>query len=151
MYLAEAIKEKDFIEESINQLCDRIKELSVSTDDADVKLNKEFVKNKVKELENLYKESQRYSIIVDRAKVVSKIKLNDDEFSIADAENILESMRDKLDFFNVIKYHIEKYNLISQTFVCIDLEEIHAKIKGIMSDIRTIENSIERTLWNTEV
>jgi len=151
MYLAEAIKEKDFIEESINQLWDRIKELSVSTDDGDVKLNKELVKQKVKDLENLYKESQRYSIIVDRAKVVSKIKLNDDEFSIADAENILDSMRDKLDFFNALKYHVEKHNLSSQTFICVDLEDLHSKIKGIMADIRTIENSIERTLWNTEV
>ncbi|RLI65244.1 MAG: hypothetical protein DRO67_02920, partial [Candidatus Asgardarchaeum californiense] len=104
MYLAEAIKEKDFIEESINQLWDRIKELSVSTDDGGVKLNKELVKQKVKDLENLYKESQRYNIIIDRSKVVSKIKLNDDEFSIADAENILESMRAKLDFFNTLKY-----------------------------------------------
>ena len=151
MYLAEAIKEKDFIEESINQLWDRIKELSVSSDDGDVKLNKDRVKQKVKDLENLYKESQRYSIIVDRAKVVSKIKLNDDEISIADAENILDSMRDKLDFFNALKYHVEKFNLNSQTFICIDLEDLHLKIKGIMTDIRTIENSIERTLWNIEV
>jgi len=151
MYLAEAIKEKDFIEKSIIQLCDRIMDLSVTTDDVDVKLNRELVKQKVKDLDELYKKSQRYSIIIDRAKVVSKIKLNEDEFSIADAENILESMRSKLYFFNSIKQYIEKYNLDSGAFVCIDFEDLYVKIEGIMSDIRAIENSIERTLWNIEV
>ena len=63
MYLAEAIKEKDFIEKSIIQLCDRIMDLSVTTDDVDVKLNRELVKQKVKDLDELYKKSQRYSII----------------------------------------------------------------------------------------
>lgn len=151
MYLAEAIREKDYIQEIIDGLCGRIRELSVSSDDADVKLNKELAKNKVKELENLYKEWQKYVIIIARAKAASRIKLNDEDFSIADAENILESMRDKLDFFESIIIHLEVFNLAPQKFICMDLEEVHYRIKNLKSDIKAIENSIDRSLWNIEV
>jgi hypothetical protein len=151
MYLAEAIREKDYIQEIIDGLCDRIRELSVSADETDVKLNTELAKNKVKELENLYKEWQKYVIIIARAKVASRIKLNDEDFSIADAENILESMRDKLDFLEGLIIHLEAFNLAPQKFVCMDLEDIHSKVKNIKTDIRTIENSVERSLWNIEV
>ena len=151
MYLAEAIREKDYIQEVINGLCGRIRELSVSSDDADVKRNIELTENKVKELENLYKEWQKYVIIIARAKVASRIKLNDENFSIADAENILESMRDKLDFFESIIIHLEMFNLDPQKFICMDLEEIHSKIKNLKSDIKAIENSVDRSLWNIEV
>lgn len=151
MYLAEAIREKDYIQETIDGLCGRIKELSVSTDKMDVELNTELVKNKVKELENLYKEWQKYVIIIARAKVASRIKLNDEDFSIADAENILKSMGDKLDFLEGLIIHLEMFSLDPQKFICISLEDIHYKIKNIKSDIRTIENSIDRSLWNIEV
>ena len=151
MYLAEAIREKDYIQETIDGLCGRIKELSVSTDKTDVKLNTELVKNKVKELENLYKEWQKYVIIIARAKVAARIKLNDEDFSIADAENILESMRDKLDFLEELIVHLEMFSLDPQKFICMSLEDIHSKIKSINADIRTITNSIERSLWNVEV
>ena len=151
MYLAEAIREKDYIQEIISDLCGRIKELSVSTDKTDVKLNTELVKNKVKELENLYKEWQKYVIIIARAKVAARIKLNDEDFSIADAENILESMRDKLDFLEELIVHLEMFSLDPQKFICMSLEDIHSKIKSIKADIRTITNSIERSLWNIEV
>ena len=151
MYLAEAIREKDFLYDSIDGLCGRIRELSVTADDGDVKLNKELAKNKVKELENLYKEWQKYVIIVARAKVASRIKLNDEDFSIADAENILESMRDKLDFLEGLIIHLEAFNLAPQKFICMSLEDIHSKVKNLKSDIRTIENSVERSSWNIEV
>jgi len=151
MYLAEAIREKDYIQEVLDGLCDRIRELVVSTDEVDIKLNKELAKNKVKELENLYKEWQKYIIIIARAKVISKIKLNDEDFSIADAENILDSMRDKLSFFESLITHLEEFNLDSQKFICMDLEEVHSKVKHLKSDVRTIENSVDRSLWNIEV
>jgi len=151
MYLAEAIKEKDFINDSISSLCGRIIELSISTDDADIKLNKELVKNKVKELENLYKEMQKYAVIIARAKVASRIKLNDEDFSIADAENIIESMRGKLEFFEDLLGHLDSNALSPQKYVCVDLEELHTKYKNLRLDIKTIENSIERSLWSIEV
>lgn len=151
MYLAEAIREKDFIITSIDDLCDRIRELSVSTDETDVKLNTELAKNKVKELENLYKEGQKYAVIIARAKVASRIKLNDEDFSIADAENILELMRDKLDFLEGLRVLLEGSNLNPQKSICMDLEDLHNRIRNIRSDIRTIENSIERSLWTIEV
>lgn len=152
MYLAEAIREKDFVAESIKFLCNRIKELSVSSHESDIKLNQELVKNKVKELENLYKEFQKYSIIISRAKVIATIKLNDEDFSIADAESILESVRDRLGYFEDLLSNINiESNRSSQTNVCVNVEDIYTKIYQLRSDVRTIENSIERVLWATEV
>lgn len=154
MYLAEAIREKDFVIKSIEWLCGRIEELSVSSHDSDVKLNQELIKNKIKELENLYKELQKYSIIISRAKVMAKIKLNDEDFSIADAENILEAMRDRLKQLSVIINSTKNTKLYAsdpKIFVCINLEDIYLKVFQLRSDIRAIEVSIERALWSMEV
>jgi len=151
MYLAEAIKEKEFISESIIIERNRIVNLSVSTDVSDIKLNKELIKSKIKDLENLYKDFQKYSIIISRAKVLAKINLNDEEFSIADAENILEAVRAKLNYFERLISEVDIVNLDPQTFNCIDLDELYTKINNIRADIRTISNNIERSLWSIEV
>jgi len=151
VYLAEAIKEKDLIIESINDLCKRINNISVANDGADIKLNKELLKNKIKELENLYKECQKYMIIIDRAKTISKIKLNEEEFSIADAENILKVMGDKLDFFCKLGDTNEHARLYSQGFVCVDVEDLYLKIRNLKTDIHSIKNSVERSMWIIEV
>jgi hypothetical protein len=60
-------------------------------------------------------------------------------------------MRDKLDFLEGLIIHLEAFNLTPQKFVCMDLEDIHSKVRNIKTDIRTIENSVERSLWNIEV
>lgn len=151
MYLAEAIREKEFIDDSISLLGNRIKGLSVSTDINDVKLNKELTKNKVKELENLYKEFQKYSIIVSRAKAITKIKLNDDDFSIADAEHILKTMRTKLGYIERLIEIAETGTFGPPTYICLDTEDLIIRVNQLRSDIKTIENSIERSTWATEV
>ena len=151
MYLAEAIKEKDLVSKRMNWLYSRIKDLSISTDDTDIKLNQKLAETKVKDLENLYKEFQKYSIVISRAKVIAKIKLNDEEFSIADAENILEAMRVKLSYYEELVDHIRKFSSDPQTFLCMDLEMVHDKINSTISDIKSIEISIERALWIIEV
>jgi len=151
MYLAEAIKEKEFIENSIDSLCDRIRNLSVVTDESIVKLNIELVKNKVKELENLYKELQKYTIIIDRAKSKSVIVLNGENFSIADAENILETMGLRLEFLDDILRHTESSSLSPKHNSCVNSIEIENKINSLRDDIKIIEMSIDRSLWNIEV
>lgn len=151
MYLAEAIKEKEFIEHSIIGLCERIKYLSVVTDETVVKLNIELVKNKVKELENLYKELQKYTIIIDRVKSKSVVVLNNENFSIADAENILKTMGDRLRFLESLVSHSSICNLSSKQYVCVDESDVDSKINSLRDDIRTIELSVNRSLWNIEV
>lgn len=152
MYLAEAIKEKEFIEHSIIGLCERIKYLSVVTDETVVKLNIELVKNKVKELENLYKELQKYTIIIDRVKSKSVVVLNNENFSIADAENILKTMGDRLHFLeSLVDRAAMLFSLSSKQCVCIDESDIDSKINSLRDDIRTIELSVNRSLWNIEV
>jgi hypothetical protein len=96
VFLAEAIREKDYFSDSISRLQNRIMWLSVASKESDSKLNKELLDNKLEELDKLYKEYQKYSIIVTRAKATIKIKLNEDEFSIADAENLVEVLKYKL-------------------------------------------------------
>jgi hypothetical protein len=151
MYLAEAIKEKEFIENSINSLCNRINFLAIVTDETVVKLNIELVKNKVKELENLYKELQKYTIIIDRAKSKSVIVLNGENFSIADAENILITMGIRLEFLVNLLDSIGSTNLNPKLFICMDTNEVEDKINSLREDIKIIEVGIEKSLWSIEV
>ena len=51
MFLAEAVKEKDYLKESITKLCDRIQWLSTTVDELDAKLtdNKNVIISKISE------------------------------------------------------------------------------------------------------
>jgi len=151
MYLAEAIKEKEFIEHSIDSLCDRINDLSMVTDETVVKLNIELVKNKVKELENLYKELQKYTIIIGRVKSKSVIVLNDENFSIADADNILKTMGSKLEFLEELLSSLKNNSFLPKLYICIDINDVEEKIKRLREDVKIIDLSIEQSLWQIEV
>lgn len=151
MFLAEAVKEKDYLKESITKLCNRVKWLSITIDVSDAKLNKELVINKLEELDKLYKDYQKYKIIVTRAKAKIVLNLNDDEFSIADAENLVEVLEDKLLFFETLITTVEGSNSGPSNMVCVDLKNIDNDVTLLRSDIRAIEQSIERVLWSTEI
>jgi len=151
VFLAEAVKEKDYLKESITKLCNRVKWLSITIDVSDAKLNKELVINKLEELDKLYKDYQKYKIIVTRAKAKIVLNLNDDEFSIADAENLVEVLEDKLLFFETLITTVEGSNSGPSNMVCVDLKNIDNDVTLLRSDIRAIEQSIERVLWSTEI
>lgn len=151
MFLAEAVREKDYFSDSINRLQNRIKGLSVALKESDSKLNKELLDNKLEELDKLYKEYQKYSIIVTRAKAAIKIKLNEDEFSIADAENLVEVLKYKLEFFTDLVIKSEGSNLDPSNIVCTDLKKLDKNIEALRKDIRIIESGISKATWSIEI
>ena len=151
MFLAEAIKEKDYIKKSIDRLHNRILWLSVTTSESDSKLNSELINNKLEELEKLYKEYQKYSIITQRAKGAVKIKLNDGEFSIADAESLIQVLKNKLECFQSLIEKVEGSNTDPSNIVCLNIKDIDIKTDMLEKDIKTIRLSVDKSLWGFEI
>jgi hypothetical protein len=151
VFLAEAIKEKVYIEESICKVRNRILWLSVAINESDYKLNKELVDNKLEELDKLYKDYQKYVIIITRAKAKVRIKLNEGEFSIADAENLVGVLKNKLEFFNSLTGKAEGLFDGPSNTVCIDMKDLDKQIELLRQDVRTMEMAIDRAAWGVEI
>jgi hypothetical protein len=151
VFLAEAIREKDYFSDSISRLQNRIMWLAVASKESDSKLNKELLDNKLEELDKLYKEYQKYSIIVTRAKATIKIKLNEDEFSIADAENLVEVLKYKLEFFTGLVKKSEGSDIDPSNIICINFKSVDKNIEALRKDIRIIESGISKATWSIEI
>ena len=151
MFLAEAVKEKVYLNESIESLRNRILWLSVTTNESKSELNKELVDNKLEELDKLYKDYQKYVIIITRAKATIKIKLNDGEFSIADAENLVKVLKDKLLFFTSLTGKAEGSITGPSNIICVDMKDIDKQIDMLGRDIKTIEIAIDKAKWSVEI
>jgi predicted nuclease with TOPRIM domain len=139
MLLAELIKEKDYIKESIDNLRNRIVSLSnEGKDSADV------IKKHMEELEELYNKHQRFSISIGRTQGHAFIKVNSAKLSISDAIIIKESMLEKLQDIEII--------LSGSPYTsCIDREGLCDDIENIRLDIKTMEGEIDFGFWNVEV
>jgi len=148
MLLAEALIEKDYINESISSLYNTIKDLSIVYDKSDIKFNKEQLKNKFEDLEELYTKYQQFSIMICRAKSVN-IVINETEISLRDAMVIRDIMDSKLDHFSNLLFEVAKEN--PDKMVCVDKEELEETIKMLRSDIKTLDIKIQNKLWNTKV
>ena len=152
MFLAEAIKEKVYLNESIEILRNRILWLSVATNESDSKLNSELIDNKLTELDKLYKEYQQHSIIIQRAKAAIKIKLNDGEFSIADAENLVGVLKDKLLFLVSLTGRAEgSSSKDPSNVVCIEMKDIDKQVAFLRQDVKAIEVAIDKAKWSVEI
>jgi len=151
VFLAEAAKEKVYLGESIELLRNRILWLSVATNESVSELNKELVDNKLEELDKLYKDYQKYVIIITRAKATIKIKLNDGEFSIADAENLVEVLENKLLFFTSLASKAEGSSSGPSNIVCVKIKDIDKQIAFLRQDIKTIKTAIEKAEWSIEI
>ena len=148
MLLAEALIEKDYINKSINSLYSVIRDLSMAYDKVDLKFNKEQLKDKFVELEELYTKYQQYSIMISRAKSVT-IVINETEVSLRDAMVIRDVMNTKLNNFSNLQLVITKNN--PDKIVCMDKEELEKMVDMLRSDIKTLDIKIQSKLWNTEV
>jgi len=147
MLLAEAVLEKDYIEESIEKINSYIHNLLVVIDNLDTKPNKSLIEQKLEELEDLYKKHQQFSIMLNRAKSQAKLKINNMELTLRDAETIKESMERKLSNFEDLLHRASKAMSDSKA-VCIETE---LTIKEIRLDIKTIDMKIQHVMWNTEI
>ena len=95
MLLAEAIKEKDYIIESIRNLKNHIIVMDADGD-ADI------IGKYMKELDELYNRYQKFFISVERSKNLAFIKLNYTKVSLADDFVIKEYMEYKLKVYEDI-------------------------------------------------
>jgi len=143
MLLAEALIEKEYIEESIDGVNEYIYNL-LETDKA--KPQREIIEKKIKELNNLYREYQRFDISIGRSESRAMIKINDTELSLRDCRIMEDAMYEKLsDFEDILK---NSQNNGMGDILC---DAIVDAVGEIRLDIKTIDTKIQSALWNTEV
>lgn len=136
MLLAEAIREKEYIEESIRDLQKYITALAIEG-------GQDSISEYMQELDELHKRYQKFSISIDRTKNSTVIKLNDTKLNLSDAYIIQESMKYKLSVYQ---------NVLDAVF---DREGVYPKIlfeeiDQIRLDIKTIGAEINYAIWNVE-
>ena len=149
MLLAEALIEKNYINESINSVCNTIRSLSTVYNKNDVKFNKEQLKDKFIELEQLYTKYQQFSIMISRAKSIATVAINETEISLKDAMVIRDIMSSKLSrFLSFFRIDIKGK---TEEVVCIDERDLEEMVKVLRADIKTLDIKIQNKLWNIEV
>lgn len=151
MLLAELIKEKDYIEESINHVREYISSTLSVYDTTEFKLNKSLIDSKIEELQDLCTKHQQFSVTVERAKAKSVIKVNDTEISLLDAISIKDSMVRKLDALHYISDAAIRENARGDVLLCVDIDVLFEKMREIRSDINALESKILHATWNVEV
>ena len=147
MLLAEAMLEKEYIEESIEKINSYIHNLLVVIDNLDAKPNKSLIEKRLEELDGLYKKHQQFNIMLNRAKSQAKLKIKNMERTLRDAETIKESMERKLSDFEDLLHRASKA-MSDNKVVCIETESV---IKEMRLDIKTIDIKIQYVMWNTEI
>ena len=151
MLLAEAIREKDYIEESINGLEDYIKNLMIVKDKTEFKINKTLIEGRLEELKDLYKKYQQFSVTIERAKARASIKVNDTELSLLDAVAIKSIMSFKLCSFDSLLEHALISNRDANGVLCVDVDELFKELENVRVDIKTLDSEMEHAYWNVEV
>ena len=149
MLLAEAIREKDYIKESIDSLEGYIQSLIVVQDKTEFKTNKTLIEGRLDELKDLYKKFQQFSVTIARAKAKASIKVNDTKLSLLDAVAVRSAMDLKLaSFERILSSSVTKF---SSGVLCIDTDEVFKEIENIKVDIKTLDSGIEYAYWDVEV
>lgn len=151
MLLAELIKEKDYIEESINHVRDYISDTLSVCDRTEFKINKSLIDSKIEELRDLCTKHQQFSVTVERAKAKSVIKVNDTELSLLDAIAIKNSMVTKLEALRNISTSAIWENAKGDVLLCVDMDDLFKEISDVRSDINALESKIDHSTWNVEV
>lgn len=149
MLLAEAIREKDYIKESIDNLGRYIQTLMIVQDKTEFKINKTLIEGRLEELKELYKKFQQFSVTIARAKAKASIKVNDTKLSLLDAVSIKEAMSLKLLNFEILLASTEIKS--GAGVLCIDADGLFKEIENIKIDIKTLDSEIEYAYWNIEV
>jgi len=151
MYLAEAVTEMEFIQDSISKIQNRIESLMVVKDKLDFESVQALLKEKFTELGELYKKYQQFGVTIERAKSNSVIQVNNSKLSLADAMTIKNVMLDKLETFEAISSEAERINKGDKGIMCLDLEEVYKEVESVRVDIKTLAGEIDFALWQVEV
>jgi hypothetical protein len=146
MYLAEAIKERDYLKKSIDFLTKFVGNVLVSSDRSSYRSVKSLIDSKREELNELYTRYQQLDVAIARVKAKTIIKVNDTELSIMDACTIRDIMKDKEQKLGSV------FNMIIQNdFEVLELSGLLDDIEDLGLDIKSIESKIEYAQWYTEV
>jgi hypothetical protein len=143
MLLAEAIREKEYIEKVIARL-------QIFIGMSCISINRYNVDAKIKELDELYKKHQQLSVKIDRAKAISVIKINNTELTISDAIVIKDTMEKKLADYEKMLNDVALFNS-RQPSNTIDLDYIYKSMETAAIDAKHLENTIQRAMWDIEV
>jgi len=144
MLLSEAIKEKDYIEESIVNLREYIESTLLVEDKTEFKMNKTLIDGRIQELKDACRKYQQFSVTIQRAKADAIIKVNDTELSVLDAEVIKGSMEKKLESFESLLGTAIDNN-------CANTEELFNKVEAMRADIKILGSEIDYATWHVEV
>lgn len=149
MLLAEAIIEKEYIEESISNLANVISESLIVYDKTGEELNRERLKALFKKFEDLYIKYQQFNVMVSRAEALAAIPINEAEISLKDALVIKEVMESKLGWFT------DFLNALGQKktgkIVGGGIDDLEERVDILRADIKTLKFKIQSKIWNTEV
>jgi hypothetical protein len=146
MYLAEAIKERDYLKKSIDFLTKFVGNVLVSSDRSSYRSVKSLIDSKREELNELYTRYQQLDVAIARVKAKTIIKVNDTELSIMDACTIRDIMKDKEQKLESV------FNMVVQNdFEVLELSGLLDDVKDLGLDIKSIESKIEYAQWYTEV
>jgi len=151
MFLAEAIREKDYLKNSIMILRNHICELISVKNSEEVKSNSADIIGRQEELEDLYKKYRQFSVTIERAKAKVNIKVNNTDLSLIDAMSILKIMKDKNEDIDAILTRAYEENKLPTSIVCVNIDRLFDKILENLLDIKTLESEIEFALWGVEV
>jgi hypothetical protein len=150
MLLAELIREKDYIRESILMLRAHIEDLVLVHDKTDAESNRAFIDERLDELKELYKKYQQYAVTTGRATAQATIKVNETELSLSDAIVIKEVMEYKLHELNLLLECVIRAGT-KEGIVCLDAAEILSEINEVRADIKALGLKIDKASWETEV
>lgn len=151
MYLAEMIREKEYIENSIYDLQDHIVHLAIVKDKSDYKVANSVLSKRLEELDALHVKYQQFVISIERAKAKTTIKVNDTELSLTDAISLKDSMEHKLRSLEYILDCSTRRERNGEGILTLDSDEVFKAIEDARLDIKTIEAQIDLAIWRTEV
>lgn len=145
MLLSDLIREKEYIEQTIERKEEYLKNIVCTPACAANLYGENF-----QLLEDLYKQRQQYIISIERARHNTIIQLNDAKLSLVDAEIVRDNMVLKLKFYEDLMYY---YMLIADKDVTIieDIRELQGLTDQATLDIKTLEDEINYALQNVEV
>jgi hypothetical protein len=144
MRLAEAIKEKEFIEDSIHSLQHHIVNTSGVESTTDSKILATLIKSRFEELRNLYKKYQNFCVSIERAKAGAFIEVQSNKLSLLDALVIKQVFESKL-------RTLEGIYELSLKDSCVDLNDLFKELETTRLDVKTLSVEIEFALWEVEV
>lgn len=151
MYLAEAVKEMEFIRDSISSIQRRIESLMIVKGGLDFESSKELLKEKFKSLDELYRKLQHFAVTVERAKSNAVIQVKETKLSLADAMTLRDVMKEKLVNLENILHSAGRTDKEDVGTLCLDLEEVYIEVESVRLDIKTLEGDIGYALWQVEI